>query len=307
MAAGAKGMTMYKLNCCVAVAVAGLGGQAVAVIINVPGDQPTIQAGIVAAVNGDEVVVAVGEYFENINFLGKAITVRSTDPTDPVVVMHTIINGAGSGTVVTCISGEGSNTVLTGFVITGGLSGDGGGMFNSGSSPTLTNCSFSGNTALMLGGGLANFNGSSPTVTNCTFSGNTAANGGGMVNLFGSSPIVTNCSFSGNAAANNGGGMANANNSSPTVTDCTFSGNTADQGGGMLNVPGSLPTVTNTGFCSNTPDAINGDFTDGGGNSLLYCPPPIPRPDPCPWDFDGDGNIATSDLLELLGNWGPCP
>ena len=46
---GVKGMTMYKLTCCVAVAVAGLGGQSVAAIINVPADQPTIQAGIDAA------------------------------------------------------------------------------------------------------------------------------------------------------------------------------------------------------------------------------------------------------------------
>ncbi len=47
-----------KLTCCVAAAMAGLGGQAVGGIINVPGNQPTIQAGIDAAVNGDEVVVA---------------------------------------------------------------------------------------------------------------------------------------------------------------------------------------------------------------------------------------------------------
>jgi hypothetical protein len=26
-----------------------------------------------------------------------------------------------------------------------------------------------------------------------------------------------------------------------------------------------------------------------------------------PPDFDGDGNVGTSDLLKLLDNWGPCP
>ena len=307
------------------------------------GPKATIQAGINAAVNGDVVIVAQGEYFENIDFDGKAITVRSTDPNDAGVVLNTIINGTGFFHVVQCVSGEGSDTVLSGFVITGGnASGPcctddrGGGMLNTNSSPTVTNCSFSGNTAV-TGAGMYN-NGSSPTVTNCSFSRNTAnaGGGGGMAN-FESSPTVTNCSFSGNSAdatggLGRGGGMAN-NNSTPTVTNCSFSGNSATLGGGMHNTsssptvtncsfigntalgggmgndPLSSPTVTDTGFCFNTPNQIFGaPIIDGGGNSLLYCGPPIPKPDPCPTDTNDDGVTNVLDLIELLLAFGAaCP
>ena len=48
----------------------------------------------------------------------------------------------------------------------------------------------------------------SPTVTNCTFSGNNATHdGGGMFNDMFSSPVVINCTFSGNNATHDGGGM----------------------------------------------------------------------------------------------------
>ena len=49
-----------------------------AATINVPAGQPTIQAAINAASNGDTVLVAPGTYRENINFMGKAITVTSS-------------------------------------------------------------------------------------------------------------------------------------------------------------------------------------------------------------------------------------
>ncbi len=148
------------------------------------------------------------------------------------------------------VSGGGTDNtaVLDGFTIAGSVYT--GGMYNDSGSPTVTNCTFSGNFAIEYGGGMYNNNGSSPIVTNCTFSGNSASHyGGGMYNES-SSPTVTNCTFSGNSASHYGGGMYNES-SSPTVTNCTFSGNSAgDIGGGMFNDQSS-PTVTNCTFSDN--------------------------------------------------------
>ncbi|MHC4219148.1 MAG: hypothetical protein ACYSU7_11910, partial [Planctomycetota bacterium] len=111
----------------------------------------TIQAAIAVAASGNVIEASWGTYNEAINFYGKAITVRSAD--GPEV---TVIDGNGALHVVQCVSGEGPDTVLEGFTITGGnadgLPGRdqrGGGMYNeNGSRPTVTNCTFSGNSAV---------------------------------------------------------------------------------------------------------------------------------------------------------------
>ena len=86
-----------------------------AATIRVPGDQPTIQAGIDAASDGDTVLVAPGTYFENIDFKGKGITVRSSS--GPEV---TVIDGNQTGQVVRFDSGETIDSIIEGFTITNG-------------------------------------------------------------------------------------------------------------------------------------------------------------------------------------------
>jgi len=194
--------------------------------------------------------------------------VRSTN--DPEV---TTIDAAGAGSVVTCAGGEGPDTVLEGFTITGGAAIYGGGMYIDGSSPTVTDCTFSGNSAANHGGGMFNLS-SSPTVTNGTFSGNSAQlDGGGMYNSH-SSPTVTHCSFSGNSAGDYGGGMFNYAYSSPTVTSCTFSGNSAaNHGGGMGNHTQSSPTVTNGTFSGNSAQLDGGGMYNNSNSSptVTHC------------------------------------
>jgi len=223
-----------------------------------------IQHAINDAASGDEIVVREGIYLANINFKGKNLTVRSTDPNDPAVVAATVINGGNRASVVTFSNGEDANCVLSGFTITRGNAERGGGIYcRSDSSPTITNCIITNNSA-GYGGGMYNWSGS-PTLTNCTFSGNSAENGGGMGNSH-SSPTVTHCTFSGNAAVTYGGGMYNWS-SSPMLTNCIFSGNAAKNGGGMYNAASS-PTLTNCTFSGNT-------ARYGGG---IYCKAPPPPP-----------------------------
>ncbi len=254
----------------------------------------SIQTAIDNAVDTDEIVVAPGTYFESINFLGKAITLRSSEGADV-----TIIDGTGAFHVVQCVSGEEPDTVLDGFTITGGNANglfpddSGGGMFNHESSPSVTNCTFAGNCVTSRGGGMFNVNIATdgPTVTNCTFSSNTSTatgglrGGGGMYNFFGKTTVI-DCTFSGNAAVWRGGGMYNVNNGpdGPTVTNCTFSSNTSTATGGGMHNDGSNPTVTNCEFSGNSAG-------DGAGMSNLFSSSPTV----IDCTFSGNRAIAIDD------------
>ncbi len=101
----------------------------------------TVQKGIDMADDRDTVLACPGRYVENIDFNGKAILVAShyiRDYSDSTID-STIIDGNGSGSVVTFQSGEGWNSVIQGFTITGGYATYGGGIYCMSSSPTIAN------------------------------------------------------------------------------------------------------------------------------------------------------------------------
>ncbi len=152
-----------------------------------------------------------------------------------------------------------SSPTVTNCTFSGNSAGEGGGMHNYYSDPTLTNCTFSSNNAVTRGGGMYNWE-SYPTLTNCTFSGNRSNwDGGGMYNSMNSSPTVTNCTFDSNICKS-GGGMYNYR-CGPTMTNCTFSGNSAGEGGGMYNWQ-SRPTLTNCTFSENISVYGGGMYND---------------------------------------------
>lgn len=84
-------------------------------VLRVPSQYRTIQAAIDAARNGDVVLVAAGLYRENLDFKGKAVTVRSA-----AGAVRTVVDGSSKGSVVVFRSGEGPGSVLAGFTLRNG-------------------------------------------------------------------------------------------------------------------------------------------------------------------------------------------
>ncbi|MCH7939430.1 MAG: right-handed parallel beta-helix repeat-containing protein, partial [Candidatus Marinimicrobia bacterium] len=157
--------------------------------------------------------------------------------------------------------------MLDGFIITRGnanLEGNvlnrGGGLFLEYSNLNVANCTFRGNRAFFLGGGIYCWQ-SSPRFENVTFFRNQAIAGGGMFARQ-SSPVLIGCKFLENTATLAAGGGYLEDDffgvNSSTFIDCTFLWNRAPSpagGGGAVITQNSH--LTNCLFAFNSIDAIN--------------------------------------------------
>ncbi len=245
-------------------AVAASSTLSAAELVVPSGSYPTIQSAIAAAVHGDEVRVLPGTYFEQIDFLGKRITVYGQDGAGA-----TVIDGSlGSGPVVTFATAERPKSVLTGFTITGGSGGSaGGGIFCSGSSPTLRDLVIDGNSAVD-GGGIyivGGFNGP-PHVEGCDFYTNTCTNFGANIYVDGEADFRY-CNVYGEfgvpsgAVAGGGAYLTGSTAADPArVVRCLFLDNTASaQGAGVYSDGGRLDL---------SHSILVGNATPGGGGGV---------------------------------------
>ncbi len=277
-------------------AVVSLSAASFATIIHVPADQPTIQAGIDSAQNGDTVLVAPGTYTGNgnrdIDFGGKGVVLKSENGPDFTIIdcqgdsldphrgffFHSEEDSTAVVDGFTIQAGYGPFDDPNGYSVGGGIKCDsssspslinntisgnsGGGIYCwYYSSPTISNNTISENSAQQGSGGGIFCWYSSPTISNNTISGNLASNGGGICCRGGSSPTINNNIISGNSAGSSGGGIFCYNNSSPTISNNTISGNSTNSYGGGISCFVSHPTITGNIISDNS-------AMFGGG---IYC------------------------------------
>lgn len=175
--------------------------------LQVPQQYSTIQSAVNAAGIGDTILVSPGFYYENINFIGKPVTVASQYllTGDSSKIIQTVIDGNHAGPVVTFNSLEKETSVLVGFTLRNGQSEFGGGISCLNADPVLSNL----------------------IIKNCS-----ADNGGGIY-LYESNAYIWRVALTGNSATGYGGGISCDYYAYPAVYNTRIFNNSASLGGGI--------------------------------------------------------------------------
>ncbi|GGA90696.1 right-handed parallel beta-helix repeat-containing protein [Puia dinghuensis] len=216
---------------------------------------------------GTETLLSQRNAATNITILSGDIGIvgNSTDNTYNVVVS----------------TGNTAGTILDGFTIENGnangagQNSTGGGIYNSGTTVTYSNCIITNNVATSTGGGVYNTS-STATFTNCTFSHNSTSSDGGGVYIYNSGTyLFTSCAFDTCTATGNGGGIALNSLSNVPFHYCNFVGNSASAtavdngGGGFYASSGSGDTLIGCTFSKNSSVSYGGGFLSNGQSSFV--------------------------------------
>ncbi len=227
-------------------------------VFRVPSEYPTIQEGVDAAWIGDTVMVADGTYTgdgnRDIDFKAKAITVSSENGPE-----RCMIDCQGSAQEkhrgFYFHNREPNNAIVKGFTIQNGFYENGGGIYCKSSSPTISDCVFTDNTATSEGGGICLFDSRNSSISNCMFSENKAMDwgnleGGGICLNFAYNTTISNCTLTGNTTEY-GGGICADYCSGTTISNCTVTQNRSEFGGGIYLYTSKNSTIFNCTFTEN--------------------------------------------------------
>ena len=255
------------------------------IVITIPTDYHTIQAGIDAAVDGDTVLVQPGTYVENIMLGQKEIVILSTDGANSTFL--TQLNESLPALWVAHSNAH--DAQIEGFTFTGNSGGFRGTALKiESSSPIIKSCKFINNSGYAL---LNSFN-SNPVFTNCLIADNDVV----YICFFDGVPDPM--AFRHTTIANNVGtwGLANQTSANVELTNCIVHGNELGGLSGLFNVSNSLiqggyPGGTNV--IDVDPLFYNSDISD---YSLSVWSPAI-----------GAGITSTEAQSDLAGSDRPSP
>ncbi|MDO9577197.1 MAG: T9SS type A sorting domain-containing protein [Candidatus Cloacimonadales bacterium] len=240
-----------------------------ATIINIPADQPTIQAGINVAAEGDTVLVAAGIYYENIIWSSEnGIKLIGSGETD------CIIDGDSLGSVIRMSYIIGTATVIDGFTIQNGYANgnipfsNGGGIYCNEVSLHLSNLTIIDNSANEEGGGVfcwySDLNLFDVSIINNFSSTDLYGTGGGGIHSKSSTLNLANVVFEDNIAVSSGGGLCCISSTLDIVNadfsnnSCLYEGFGDIGGGGMFCTMSSSPYYLEDISFSNNSSGSNG-------------------------------------------------
>ncbi|HJO05603.1 MAG TPA: right-handed parallel beta-helix repeat-containing protein [Acidobacteriota bacterium] len=220
-----------------------------------PGE--SVQAAIDAAIDGDVIELAAGEYTERIDFRGKEIRVVGVGDA-------TVIRGMGRGPVVRFSNREGPGSVLDSVVITGGIAKRGGGIYIRNASPTVVRTLVARNRAESQGSAIYIGGKANPLIYNNLIIYNTN-NGRGdphAVEIVGASPWVIN-----NTIARSDSNGLISRGGAPIIRNNLLAWNGTQVGGnrrgrGICDFSDRLASIHYNGFHRNTIAAILRDGRD---------------------------------------------